>query len=149
MIRRAAKSLSKGAEMHAVWNRCPGRIYHCYGVTEIWRTGSYLVVAARVQDHAAAGVHSLDDDVVQHHLLLRPLQDVLLNTPTGDKSIDVDGFFLPYPVGSAHGLKVILRAARSHGHTSVSGHNKYTVGRRASAMQRREHHSLTSSPSQI
>lgn len=37
---------------------------------------------------AASGVHSLDDQVVQHHLLLGSLHNGLLHTLLGHKAID-------------------------------------------------------------
>mmetsp|Transcript_14155 Transcript_14155/g.36672 ORF Transcript_14155/g.36672 Transcript_14155/m.36672 type:complete len:348 (+) Transcript_14155:1754-2797(+) len=67
-----------------------------------------LVTAARVQHHPPAGVHSLDDDVVKHHLLLGALQDVFLHAAAGDKAVDVHRVLLPDAVRTAHGLQVVL-----------------------------------------
>lgn len=37
------------------------------------------------QDGAPAGVHTLDDQVVQHHLLLGSMQDIFFHTATGQE----------------------------------------------------------------
>ena len=42
-----------------------------------------------VQYSSTSGVHSLDDEMVQNHLLLRPLNDVLLHCSLGDQSINI------------------------------------------------------------
>ncbi|KAA6426419.1 MAG: hypothetical protein FRX49_03530 [Trebouxia sp. A1-2] len=59
--------------------------------------------SAGTEDGTPACVHALDDQVVQHHFLLGPVQDVFFYAAT-----DVDSVFLAYPVGSRHGLEVIL-----------------------------------------
>ena len=41
------------------------------------------------EDGTTSGVHSLDDKVVQYHLLLSPFNDVLLNTVLGHQTIYV------------------------------------------------------------
>lgn len=43
-----------------------------------------------MEDGFPGGVHPLDDQVVQHHLLLGPLDDVLLHRAFGDQAVDVD-----------------------------------------------------------
>lgn len=67
------------------------------------------VAGVILQDGPSRGVHSLDNKMVQHHLSLGPLQDVLLHTIAGDEPIDVDGLLLSNPVRAAHSLQIVLR----------------------------------------
>lgn len=45
---------------------------------------------AGVEDRFPRGIHPLDDQVVQHHLLLGPLYDLLLHGAFGHQTVDVD-----------------------------------------------------------
>lgn len=45
---------------------------------------------AGVEDRLSRRVHPLDDQVVQHHLLLGPLDDVLLHRAFGHQTVDID-----------------------------------------------------------
>lgn len=42
-----------------------------------------------MQDRFPCGVHPLNDQVVQHHLLLGPLNDVLLHGTLGHQTVNV------------------------------------------------------------
>ena len=61
------------------------------------------------QDGASGGVHPLDDEVVEHHLLLGALQDVLLHRVAGQEAVDVDSVLLPDAVSATHCLEIVLR----------------------------------------
>lgn len=45
---------------------------------------------AGVEDRFPRGVHPLDDQVVQHHLLLGSLDNLLLHGAFGHQTVDVD-----------------------------------------------------------
>lgn len=47
------------------------------------------VSCVAVQHGPTGGVHSLNDQMVQNHLLLCPLDDVLLHCPFGDQSVNI------------------------------------------------------------
>ena len=68
-------------------------------------------VAAHALPHRvlARRVHALDDQVIQHHLLLGPLQDVFLHGPRGEEAVDVDRLRLADAVRARHGLEIVLR----------------------------------------
>lgn len=68
---------------------------------------------AGVQDRLPRGVHPLDDQVVQHHLLLGPLDDVLLHGAFGHQTVDVD--LQGEAVRWAHG-----NLSKSQSHTIIS-----------------------------
>merc|ERR1719282_1506472 len=61
------------------------------------------------QNSSSRSVHSLNDQMIQNHLLLCSLNNILLNTALGDKSVDIDLLLLTDSVSSGHGLKIILR----------------------------------------
>mmetsp|Transcript_19101 Transcript_19101/g.34157 ORF Transcript_19101/g.34157 Transcript_19101/m.34157 type:complete len:327 (-) Transcript_19101:913-1893(-) len=58
---------------------------------------------------AARGVHLLDDQMVQDHLLLGPFKDFFLDGVLGDEAVDVDVLLLPNTMCACHGLQVVLR----------------------------------------
>ena len=57
----------------------------------------------------ARSVHALNDEVVEHHFLLGPLQDVFLDRPGREEAVDVDRLRLPDAVRARHRLEIVLR----------------------------------------
>lgn len=46
--------------------------------------------------------------ILQDHLFLRSLQNILFHRVLTHKAVDTDVRLLPYPVGTCHGLQVVL-----------------------------------------
>mmetsp|Transcript_31084 Transcript_31084/g.59984 ORF Transcript_31084/g.59984 Transcript_31084/m.59984 type:complete len:315 (-) Transcript_31084:1667-2611(-) len=67
------------------------------------------VLGLLVHLHLPGGVHSLDDQVIKHHLPLGTLEDVLLHRVLGHKPVDVHRVLLADAVRAGHGLQVVLR----------------------------------------
>ena len=68
-----------------------------------------LVLLVATQHPLARGVHVLDDQMVQHHLVLGLLDNILVHTVAGNKSEDLHFILLTNPVSPGDGLKIILR----------------------------------------
>ena len=54
-------------------------------------------------------VHVLDDEVVEDHLVLCPLDDVLVHAAAGHQPEDLHLVLLTDPMSSRYGLQVVLR----------------------------------------
>ena len=62
-----------------------------------------------IEHSATGGVHALDDQMIEDHLLLGALDNVFLHAGLGHETVDTHLFRLTNAVRASHRLQVVLR----------------------------------------